>query len=330
MSKIQLTLACDTYDRTAALADGTVQPEGIDLNYIHLPVEETFWRMCQYHEFDISEMSLSSYMINLSRNDDFRAIPVFPSRVFRHDCIFINAASGIEKPQDLVGKRVGLPEYQITAAMFQRGLLQHEYGVQPTSIKWLQGGLLEPGREERTEIAYPKGISVQKIGPAQTLAQMLEDGEIDALLTARTPPNFSPDGKGPIRRLFPEFKKVEQDYYRKTGIFPIVHTVVLRKDVLDKYPWAAESMFKAFHQSKDILYKRIDDAVSLRSMLPWLLADVEETRNVMGYDFWPYGLKANRPTLEAGTLYSYEQGLTPRKFEIEELFVPSTLHEFEI
>jgi 4,5-dihydroxyphthalate decarboxylase len=250
MSKIRLTLACDTYDRTDALADGTVEPEGIDLNYIHLPVEETFWRMCQYHEFDISEMSLSSYMINLSRNDDFRAIPVFPSRAFRHDCIFINADSGIKEPQDLVGKRVGLPEYQITAAIFQRGLLQHEYEVQPTSIKWFQGGLLKPGREERTEIAYPKGISVQKLGPDQTLTRMLEDGEIDALLTARTPPNFSPDGNGPIRRLFPDFKKVEHDYYRKTAIFPIMHTVVLRKDVLDNYPWAAESVFKAFASRK--------------------------------------------------------------------------------
>src|SRR5215475_9637620 len=250
MSKIQLTLACDTYDRTAALANGTVRPEGIDLNYVHLPVEETFWRMCQYHEFDMSEMSLSSYMINLSRNDDFRAIPVFPSRVFRHDCIFINANSDIGRPQDLAGKRVGLPEYQITAAMFQRGLLQHEYGVQLTSIKWLQGGLLKPGREERTEIAYPKDINVPKIGQDQTLAQMLKDGEIDALLTARTPPNFSPDGNGPIRRLFPDFKKVEQDYYRKTGIFPIMHTVVLQKDVLDKNLGQQKACIKPFTSRK--------------------------------------------------------------------------------
>ena len=335
MTKIQLTLACSEYDRTAALASGDIEPEGISLNYLRLPVEEIFWRMVRHQEFDASEMSLSSYMIHRSRADDFLAIPVFPSRFFRHSCIFINTQSGIVRPEDLVGKRVGVPEYQMTAPLWERALLQHEYGVHPSTIQWFQGGLEQTGRIEKLPIA-PPGIDIHPIGPDQTLSQMLATGEIDALLTARAPSSFydknSPGlpGNGQVRRLFPNFKEVEQAYFSKTGIFPIMHVIVLRKDILERYPWAARSLYKAFCQAKDHLFEQMLDTSALRLALPWLVAELEAIMRLMGPDFWPYGIEANIKTLEAATLYSYEQGLTPRKLSIEELFIPATLDEFKV
>ena len=344
MTKIRLTLACSEYDRTAALISGDIEPEGISLNYLRLPVEEIFWRMIKHQEFDVSEMSFSSYMIHRSRADDFMAIPVFPSRFFRHSCIFINARAGIERPEDLVGKRVGVPEYQMTASLWQRALLQHEYGVHPSALRWFQGGLEEPGRVEKQTINLPTEIDIQPIGPTQTLSQMLKDGEIDALLSAHAPSSFYDNdinamssntplisgGNGQVRRLFPNYKEVEQAYFKKTGIFPIMHVIVLRKDVLEKHPWAARSFYKAFSLAKDQLFKQMADTVVLRLSLPWLFAELEETVRLMGSDFWPYGVEANIKTLEAATLYSHEQGLTPHKLDVEELFVPGTIDEFKI
>jgi 4,5-dihydroxyphthalate decarboxylase len=329
MAKIQLTLACGDYDRTNALALGDVEPEGIELNYLRLPVEETFWRMLRHQEFDAAEMSLSSYLIHRSRNDDFTAIPVFPSRCFRHSCIFIHAGSGIKQPQDLIGKRVGVPEYQMTAPLWQRALLQHDYGVHPSTIQWYQGGLEQPGREEKERLNLPANIVIQPIRADQTLSHMLEVGEIDALLSARAPSSFA-SGTGSVQRLFPEFKQTEQEYFHQTGIFPIMHVIVLRKGIVEKYPWAGGSLYKAFCQAKDRLFEQMAQTAALHLSLPWLIAEVEETRRLMGADFWPYGVEANRKTLEAATLYSYEQGLTPRKLAIEELFLPSTFDVFRI
>lgn len=329
MAKIQLTLACGDYDRTNALALGDVEPEGIELNYLRLPVEETFWRMLRHQEFDVAEMSLSSYLIHRSRNDDFTAIPVFPSRCFRHSCIFIHAGSRIEQPQDLIGKRVGVPEYQMTAPLWQRALLQHDYGVHPSTMQWYQGGLEQPGREEKEQLNLPANIVMQPIRADQTLSHMLEFGEIDALLSARTPSSFA-SGTGSVQRLFPEFKQTEQEYFRKTGIFPIMHVIVLRKEIVEKYPWAGGSLYKVFSRAKDRLFEQMAQTAALHLSLPWLIAEVEETRRLMGADFWPYGVEANRKTLEAATLYSHEQGLTPRKLAIEELFLPSTFDVFRI
>ena len=334
MAKIQLTLACSDYDRTSALALGDVKPEGINLNYLRLPVEEIFWRMLRHQEFDVAEMSLSSYLMQRSRNDNFSAIPVFPSRYFRHSCIFINTRAGIERPEDLAGKRVGVPEYQMTAPLWQRALLQHEYGVHPSAIHCFQGGLEQPGREEKVSLNLPANITIQPIKSDQILSQMLEAGEIDALLSARAPSTFDSNNLvssgGVVRRLFPDFKQVEQEYFRKTGIFPIMHVVVLRKDVLERYLWAAGSLYKAFCRAKDQLFEQLADTSALRLSLPWLAAELEETRRLMGADFWPYGVDANIKTLEAATQYSHEQGLTPRKLTVEELFVPGTLDAFKI
>jgi len=329
MAKMQLTLACGDYDRTNALALGDVEPEGIELNYLRLPVEETFWRMLRHQEFDVAEMSLSSYLIHRSRNDDFTAIPVFPSRCFRHSCIFVHAAAGIKQPQDLIGKRVGVPEYQMTAPLWQRALLQHDYGVHPSTMQWYQGGLEQPGREEKERLNLPANIVIQPIRADQTLNHMLEVGEIDALLSARTPSSFVGNA-GSVQRLFPEFKQTEQEYFRKTGIFPIMHVIVLRKEIVEKYPWAGGSLYKAFCQAKNRLFEQMAQTAALHLSLPWLIAEVEETQRLMGADFWPYGVEANRKTLEAATSYSDEQGLTPRKLAVEELFLPGTLDVFRI
>jgi 4,5-dihydroxyphthalate decarboxylase len=329
MAKIQLTLACGDYDRTSALALGDVEPEGIELNYLRLSAEEIFWRMLRHQEFDVAEMSLSSYLIHRSRNDDFTAIPVFPSRCFRHSCIFIHSGSGIKHPQDLIGKRVGVPEYQMTAPLWQRALLQHDYGVHPSTIQWFQGGLEQPGREEKERLNLPPNIVIQSLRADQTLSHMLEVGEIDALLSARIPSSFIHNPEA-VQRLFPAFKQIEQEYFHKTGIFPVMHVIVLRKEIIAKYPWAGGSLYKAFCQAKDQLFEQMAQTSALRLSLPWLIAEVEETQRLMRTDFWPYGIAANRKTLEAATLYSYEQGLTPRQLTVEELFLSSTLDAFRI
>ncbi len=329
MTRIQLTLACGEYDRTNALALHDIEPEGINLHYLRLPVEETFWRMLRHKEFDVAELSLSSYLIHRSRGDDFMAIPVFPSRCFRHSCIFVHADADIARPQDLQGKRVGVPEYQMTAPLWQRALLQHDYGVHPSTIQWFQGGLEQPGREEKEQLHLPSNIAMQAIKPEQTLSHMLEEGEIDALLSARIPSSFTAEN-GSVRRLFPDFKKTEQEYFSRSGIFPIMHVIAIRKDVVERYPWVGGTLFKAFCQAKDRLFEQMRQTSALYVSLPWLIAEIEETQHLMGMDFWPYGLESNRKTLEAAVHYSFEQGLIARELEVEELFLPSTFDEFKI
>jgi 4,5-dihydroxyphthalate decarboxylase len=322
-----LTLACGDYDRTVALALGDVRPAGIDLTYLRLSVEEIFWRMLRHAEFDAAEMSMSSYMVRRSRGDDsLIAIPVFTSRFFRHSCLFVNADSGIERPEDLKGKRVAVPEYQMTAAVWIRGSLQDDFGVKPSDMQWFQGGLEQPGRPEKLAIEVP-GVEIRPIGPDQTLSAMLATGEVDALMGARAPSSF--DGQR-VRRLFPDYKRVEADYFRRTGIFPIMHAIVLRRDVLERYPWAARSLYDAFRAAKDQATARLANSVALAATLPWLIAEIEETHSLMGEDFWPYGIEPNRAALEALVRYSFDQGLSARRMEPDELFVPSTLDEFRV
>jgi 4,5-dihydroxyphthalate decarboxylase len=324
---LPLTLACGEYDRTIALALGDVRPNGIDLTYLRLPVEETFWRMTRHHEFDAAEMSMSSYLLRRSRGDDaVIAIPVFTSRFFRHSCLFVHADSGIERPEDLKGKRIGVPEYQMTAAVWIRGFLDDDYGVKPTDLTWYRGGLEQPGRVEKLTIDIPD-LDLRSIGEDQTLSAMLAAGELDALMGARAPSSF--DGVR-VKRIFPDFRTVEADYFRRTGIFPIMHTVVIRRDLLDRQPWVARSLYDAFSAAKDHAMAQIGNSVALHATLPWLIAEVEETRALLGDDFWPYGVEPNRETLEALARYSHEQGLAARRVPIEELFAPSTLDEYRI
>lgn len=330
MSKLRLTLACWDYDRTRALADGRVSPEGIDLNLVPLHVEETFFRMLRNREFDAAEMSLSSYSVSLMRDDPaFIAIPVFPSRFFRHSCIFVSAKSGIREPKDLIGKRFGVPEYQMTAPVWIRGILSDEYGVDPTSVRYFTGGEEEPGRDEKLKLNLPPQFSVTPIGPDQTLSQMLADGEIDALHTARTPSTFysRPDD---VKRLFPDFVPVEKAYYRRTGIFPIMHVIALRRDVYEANRWIAQSLFKAFCEAQQVTYDNLAVTSAMISMLPWQVAAVEEARAELGEDWWPYGFAKNRAALDTFLRYHHEQGLSSRRLQPEELFAPETFEAFKI
>jgi 4,5-dihydroxyphthalate decarboxylase len=330
MSKLRITLACWDYDRARALADGSVTAEGIDLNVLELPVEETFFRMLRHREFDAAEMSLSSYAVSLMREEPpFIAIPVFPSRLFRHNGIFVSTASGIREPKDLAGKRVGVPEYQLTAPVWMRGILQDEYGVDPASVEYFTGGEEDPGREEKVGLDLPAKFRVRPIPPGKTLSAMLAEGEIDALTAPRNPSTFRtrPDR---VKRLFEDYVAAERAYYRKTRIFPIMHTVVLRRDLYAANPWAAQSLAKAFTAAKQRARDNLDVVAAIKTMLPWQIAHVEQARRELGEDWWPYGFEANRHVLETFLRYHHEQGLSRRRLKPEELFAPETFEAFKI
>ncbi|HEY2338860.1 MAG TPA: ABC transporter substrate-binding protein [Burkholderiales bacterium] len=324
---LRLTLACWDYDRTRALADGRVQPEGIELVYLNQPVEETFFRMMRFGEFDCSEMSLSSYVASLGREPQpFIAIPAFPSRFFRHSCIFVPAKSGIRKPEDLKGKRIGVPEYQMTAPVWIRGILSDDYGVKITDCEHFSGGEEEPGRNEKQKIDLPSSIRLKSIPSDRTLSGMLAEGELDALVTARAPSTFPKA----VNRLFPDYVAKEKDYYRRTKIFPIMHTVVIRRDVYEKNRWIAQALYKAFVASKKIAYDMYAQTAAMTTMLPWTVPQVEEAKAEMGEDWWPYGLAPNRHALETFLRYHHEQGLSKRLFKPEELFAKETLQTFKV
>ena len=331
MSRLRLSLACWNYDRTRALADGSVRPDGIDLDYLDLPVEETFFRMLRHREFDVAEMSLSSYTVSMFREPrPFVAIPVFPSRMFRHGSIYVNADAGIREPRDLVGKRIGTPEFQMTAPVWIRGILAEHYGVPVESVTYFTGGEEEPGRDEKLALDLPPSIRVERIGPGKTLAAMLVSGEIDALHTARMPSTYG-DGRGRVRRLFPNYPDVERDYYTRTGIFPIMHTVAIRTEVYERHRWIAQALAKAFVEAQRRTYADLYVTAALKTMLPWLTAHVEDARALMGTDFWPYGLTAaNRAALATFLRYHHAQGLSKRLLQPDELFAPETLESFKI
>jgi 4,5-dihydroxyphthalate decarboxylase len=329
MSDIQLTLACEDYDRTRPLRDGSIKPEGIDVNYVMLPVEEIFWRMCRYKEFDVAELSMGAFLVAAAQDRrPFVAIPVFPSRTFRHRCIFVNTASGIARPEDLRGKRVGVPEYTMTAAVWLRGLFQHEYGVKPEEILWVQGGEEQPGRKDRVDFDLPRGIRLEVIQD-KTLNDMLESGAIDALMSPRMPSCFL-RGSPRVTRLFPNFKHAEIDYFRRTGIFPIMHVIVIRANIHEEHPWVARSLYKAFCEAKDLCFSQLYDSNILRVSLPWTVAEYEETRALMTEDYWPYGFAPNRRVLETLHGYLLEQGLIKQKLDLEALFASSTREAFKI
>ena len=330
MSRLNLSFACWGYDRTEALQTGQVRPDGIDLNFQVLDVEETFFRMIRNREFDVAEMSMSSYCVTLGREDPgFIAIPVFPSRFFRHAGIFVSAKSGIEKPSDLVGKRIGVPEYQLTAPVWIRGILQDEYGVDPSSVTYFFGGEEEPGREEKLKINLPEKFKVIPIGPEQTISRMIADGELDAVYAPRAPSTFYSEPEK-VRRLFPDFVSVEKAYFAKTGIFPIMHVVAIRRDVYEKNRWVAQALYKAFVEAQKLVYEQLMVSASLKTMLPWQIAAVEDTIATMGKEWWPYGIDRNRHVIETFTRYPHEQGLSPRQLTVEDMFAPETFSEFRI
>jgi 4,5-dihydroxyphthalate decarboxylase len=326
-TKLRLSLACWDYDRTRALMDGRVAPDGIDLVYQPLEVEETFFRQVRHREFDVSEMSLSSYCVSKSKGDPFVAIPVFPSRMFRHANIWVHERSGIRQPADLRGKRFGCPEYQLTANVWIRGILDDEYGVAPEDVTYVTGGEEVPGRAEKLALDLPPGIRIERIGPAQTLAAMLAAGEIDAFHGPRAPSTANAPG---VRRLFPEYVAAERAYYAKTAIFPIMHVVAIRRDVYERDRWIAMALFKAFVAAQRYAYEDYRQTAALKAMLPWSAAEAETTRALMGDAWWPYGFAGNEAVLETFTRYHHRQGLSPRRIPIAELFAPETLEAYTI
>ena len=324
MANLRLSFACGPYDRTQALRDGTIRAEGIDLTYVALQPAEIFWRMLQFKEFDVAEMSLSNYTMTVASGDSpFIAIPVFPSRVFRHGYFFINTTKGIDKPQDLAGKRGGVPEYSMTAAVYMRGLLEHEYGVKPSQIDWLQG------RADRLQHKAPPGVRIAQAPAGVELGDLLERGELDFLMTANNPLSFR-RGSPIVKRLFPNYRELEQDYYRRTKIYPIMHTVVIRKDVYERDPWVAQSLYAALCKAKEYCYRMLVETGSPKASFAWLQPMIEEEQRIIGKDWYPYGIGANRPSIDALLQYNHEQGLCERRLKLEELFAPSTLRDIPL
>ena len=293
MVKVPITIACGNYDRTRAICDGRVRVEGCEVTCLPLYPEEIFFRAFRYQEFDVSELSFSSYIRTVAAGTSaYIGIPAFVSRLFRHSGMYVRADAGIRAPADLRGKRIGVPEYQITAVVWMRGIMQHEYGVLPTEIHWRGGGQEEPGRDERTPLKPIPGLDLKPIGREQTLVGMLRDGELDALFTARGPSSFL-CGEPHIKRLFPDTRAAEQAYYNKTRMFPIMHLIGIRKTLVEKYPWLPSSVYKAFCEAKALAMVDLLDVNALMVTLPWLIPETEGTIALMGKDFWAYGIGEN-------------------------------------
>ena len=325
MADLPLKLACWNYDRSRPLMDGRVKPEGIALDIQVLRPRETFPRMLERREFDVSEMSLASYVSLVGKGGcPFVAIPVALSKIFRHDCIYVRPDAGIRRPEDLKGKRVGTTQYGSTGLVFMKGMLQHDYGVAPKDIHWFIGGLDAPTQRPLLPLDLPASIKIYFLPDGQTLEGMLAAGELDALLSLYIPESFI-RGEPHVARLFANPKEVAQDYYRRTRIFPIMHTVVIREDLYRANPWVAQSLYRAFCQARDVAVHGLYDTDALHLSLPFLIDHVEETWRVFGKDFWAYGLEPNRPTLAAIGQYVHEQHLSPRPVAPEELFVANVV-----
>jgi len=326
VSNLALKIAFWNYDRTRALIDGRVRPQGIDLDIQVLRPRVMFPRMLDHQEFDVSELSLASYAALKARgNCPFIAIPIPVSRFFRHSCIYVRDDAGINEPRDLKGKRVGTTQYGSTAATYIKGMLQDDYGVSSSDMHWFMGGLTTPTQAPLIPFELPSAIRIEYLQAGQTLEQMLLDGELDALFSIYLPSIFV-QGSQRIKRLFPDFKVVEQDYYRRTGIFPIMHTIVLREDINRDHPWVAASIYDAFCEARDVAIDQLYDTDALHLTLPWLIDHVEEAWRVLGKDYWAYGLAPNRPAIDAVGRYVHEQGLAPRVVRADELFLDLPAH----
>lgn len=323
MSPLRLTFACSSYDRVIALRTGDVAPQGIDLDFVALEnPRETFDRMGWNAEFDLAEFSSSEFISRTARGDrTFVALPVFPSRVFRHSFIFVNRRSGIDGPEDLAGKRIGMGLYTQTAGVWIRGHLAEEYGVDLRSVRWVQGAVTQPGPHGHPNApAPPPGVLLEQNATGRPLEELLASGDIDALIGTRVPAAYGSDPD--IVRLFPDYRQVEKDFYRRTGIHPIMHLVALRRDTYEANPWIAESLFGAFVAARDQALANLRFEAAPRYMLPWLQGDIEEMDAVFGDQPWPYGVPANRPTLEALVRHMADQGLIEAAMPVDSLFLP--------
>ncbi len=318
MANLKLKLACWDYDRTRALIDGRVAPEGIDLEISIMRPREAFTRMLEREEFDIAEVSLASYARLKAEGDErFVGIPVALSRMFRHSCIYVRADAGITKPEDLRGRRIGAVQLDSTGMVFVKGMLAHDYGVTPDQVQWVVGGLEVPAH---VNIPARGHGAVEILGRQESLSATFEFGRIDALISNHIPSLFL-NGAPQIIRLFPNYKAVEQDYYKRTGLFPIMHMVAMRADLNRKAPQAAARVYEAFCRARDLAVAGLHDSDALRLALPWLIVHVEETRRVLGLDHWAYGAEKNRKVWNALCDYQVEQQLSPRNVGLDGLFV---------
>ena len=313
---LPLTLAISPYDHARGLA-----PQGIDLAVLELPIEEIFFRFTKFREWHASEMSFGKTVSLMAQEaPDVMPIPVFPSRVFRHSAIYIGQKSTIKEPNDLEGRKVGIPEWAQTAGIYVRGLLQHEYGVDLARIKWYQAGVQQPGRIEKVKLHLPEGVRITAV-PDKSLAGMLASGELDAVISARDPGG---------RRLFENYQELEEAYFRKTRIYPIMHLVVLRRDAYERDRWIAMSLYQAFEEAKRRSLARVREFGLSHLPMPWVPDHLAQWRALAGEDFWPYGIQPNRPTLEAFFQYAHEQGVARKRLQMEHVFAPETREHFRI
>jgi len=329
MPLLPLTLAVSEYDHVRDLVSGRVKPEGIELTALVLPIEEIFYRFTLYREWDVSEMAMGKYVSLRSQGDtSLTAIPVFPSRMFRHSSIYVRSDGPVKTPADLKGRRVGLPEWAQTAAIYSRGLMMHQYGLVLTDVAWVQAGLNEPGRTEKVALQLPAGVVVER--PAEkTLNDMLLAGELDAVMTAHAPAAFEA-GDPRVKRLFADYMPVELAYWRETGIFPIMHCIATQTSVLEAHPWVAMNLLTAFETAKRRSVARALEGTASRFPITWAPERASLAAPLFGTEYWPYGVEPNRVTLEAFLKYAHEQGVCHRLIAPEELFPPEVASSFKV
>jgi 4,5-dihydroxyphthalate decarboxylase len=332
VNPLSLTLALGAYDHTRDVTDGTLRVEGVQLRTLDLPIEEIFYRFTLHREWDISEMSMAKYIALRSQNDDsIVALPVFISRAFRHSMFYVRDGSAITRAQDLAGKRIGIPEWAQTAGVYGRGYLTDYVGLKLPDIEWVQAGVNEPGRKEKVSLKLPDGVRYSSV-PDRSLNDMLLAGELDAVMSARPPLGL---GRG-ISRLTPESQAAEEQYFKDTSIFPIMHALVVRQPVLDAHPWVAMNLYKAFLQAKNRSMERLSDVTASHAPLPWMADYTQRMRSLFGDDFYPYGLGAgrggdiNRATLQAFLKFGFEQGVCQRQLSVDELFAAQVLGSYKV
>jgi 4,5-dihydroxyphthalate decarboxylase len=328
MAKLSLSIAVGDYDRTRPLIDGAVQIDGVDPVFMMLSPEEIFFRAFRAAEFDVCELSLSSSTVKTAGGDfPYVGVPAFVSRAFRHTSIYVRT-DRIKKPEDLRGRKVGVPEYQLTANVWARAILEDDHGVKPSDIHWIRAGIEEPGRPEKITLKLPPDVRLENGPEGSTISQLLADGAIDGFIAPR-PPTMA--GKHPhIGWLFPDPTAAAKDYFRRTGIFPIMHMTGVRRELAERHPWLPAAVFKAFEQAKAMAMAKLSDTSATKVTLPFVEEQVKSARDLMGEDYWSYGLEPNRKTLDTFLSHHHRQGLSPRLVKAEELFHPSTHESFKL
>ena len=329
MSKLNLSIAVRDYDRTRPLTDGTVQIDGVDPVFMALDPEEIFFRAFRHAEFDICELSMSSFTVKTAQgNNPYVGVPAFVSRAFRHTSIYVRT-DRIKQPADLKGRKIGVPEYQLTANVWARALLEDDYGVKPSDIHWIRGGLEDAGRKEKITISVPPDVRLDDVPEGRTLDSLLETGEIDACMGPRVPPCFE-RGHPDVGWLFADTVAAATDYFKRTGIFPIMHIIGVRRSIVEKHPWLPAAVLKAFERAKTIAIERLADTSSTKVTLPFVEEQVRAARGLMGRDFWSYGVAGNRKQLDYFLAQHHGQGLSSRLVTVEELFHPTTFETYKL